>query len=362
MSKKVFIPIVLAALAAVVIGLFAVDAAFAGNGGILNRFKRANGALGQVSEIKSNEFSITKRDGSEMSYHVGEETKFFDRDRNALTFADMVEGGWVLVAAPDKEGEKPEARAVVILPEDFDPENMGVYRGVIAGVSVSENEVTLKTKDEQEITFAVNEETRFAGEAADLASLEEGMQAGIAAEEQDDGSLLALNLRSSYQRARKVGQITAVDQAAGTFTLKGRDGIEVTFAVNEETRFRSKDGKVTGLADLKEGMVGAVFAVDDPAFANPLAKVVAAADKQDLPEFDARFAGKVTAVDDKSFTIQTRDGETVTFQVTGDTKFRSRDGSVKGLADLKVGMLIGVGAKELGNGEYQAQLVVAGKR
>jgi hypothetical protein len=238
---------------------------------------------------------------------------------------------------------------------------MSGYRGVIAGVNVEDNEFTLKTKDDQVLTFTVNDETRFNGEAADLASLEEGMQAGIAAEEQSDGSLLALGVRSSYAQARKVGQVTAVDQAAGTFTMKGRDGIEVTFTVNEETHFRSKDGTLTGLADLKVGMIGAVMAVNDPAYTHPLAKMVAAAEKEDLPKTDARFAGKVTAVDKNSFTIQTRDGKTITFKVTGDTKFRSRDGSVKSLADLKEGMLVGVGAKELGNDQYQAQIVIAGK-
>jgi hypothetical protein len=361
MSKKIYIPILLAVVAAGAIGLLVVNSAFAKEGGILNRFKRANGVLGRVSAIKTNEFTVTRRDGSEMSFLVTDETKFLDRDRNELTSDDIVVGGWVLVAAPGKSGDKLTARVVVILPEDFDPENMAGYRGTIAGVNISANEFTLKTKNEQEVTIAVDENTNYKGEAADLADLETGMGAGVTAEKQSDGSLLAQGVRSSYPLARKIGQVTAIDQAAGTFTLKGRDGIETTFVVNAETRFRSKNGKVNSLADLTEGMVGAVVAVNDPAFSNPLAKMVVAADKQDLPKVNVRFAGKVTAVDSKSFTIQTRNGKTITFQVTSDTRFRSRDGSVKSLADLKEGMIVGVGAKDLGNDEYQAQVVVAGK-
>ena len=371
MSKKVYIPIVIAVLAAVVIGLFAVDAVAAkGNGGLLDRLRQRRGSLGQVTEVKTNEFTIEKRDGSEVSYHVNDETKFTDRDRNELTFADVTEGAWVLVAASEAQGQKPDARIVVILPEDFDPENMAGYRGTIAGVNVDEGEFTLKTRDEQEVTFSVDAETLFNGEAPDLESLEDGMWAGVSAETQDDGSLLAKGVCSSYPMARKVGQVTAVDQAAGTFTVKGRDGIEATFAVTEETRIRigrgnpgqGQNDETYDLADLEEGMIAGVMGVNDPASATPVAKLVIARQREDLPSFDARFAGRVTAVDNNSFTIQTRDGETITFQVTGDTHFRSRGVEVASLDDLTEGMIVMVGAKELGNGDYQAQLVLAGQR
>jgi len=56
-----------------------------------------------------------------------------------------------------------------------------------------------------------------------------------------------------------------------------------------------------------------------------------------------------------------RDGQTITFQVTGDTKFRSKGGQVKSLEDLQEGMIAMVGAEELSNGKYQAQVVAAGK-
>lgn len=362
MNKKVVIPVVLAVLLSLVVGLFAVDAVFAKDGGFIKRFKRANAVLGRVVELNHNAFSITRRDGTHMSYQVNDETKFFDKDRQELSFVDIAESGWVLVVSRSKEGGNSLAKIVVILPDDFDPENMAAYRGIIAGVKVSDNEFTLKTKDEQEVTFTVDAETLFSGQADDLARLEADLWARVIAEQQEDGSLLAKGVRSTYPRARKTGIITAINQVDGRFTIKGRDELEVIFDVDEETRFHSRDGKITGLEDLKEGIVGAVMAVNDPTHTNLLAKVVLVADRKDVFGKHLRFTGKVTRLDDKSFTIQTRNGKTITFQVSGITKFHSQNGIVQNLADLKEGMTIAVGAKKMMNGEFQALNVVILKR
>jgi hypothetical protein len=68
----------------------------------------------------------------------------------------------------------------------------------------------------------------------------------------------------------------------------------------------------------------------------------------------------VTGVDvpGNSFTIQTRRGESLTFQVTAETRFRSRRGVVTSLEELKAGMAVAVGAKDLGNSQYQALRVL----
>ena len=52
---------------------------------------------------------------------------------------------------------------------------------------------------------------------------------------------------------------------------------------------------------------------------------------------------------------RTGTGKQYTFQTTADTRIRSRE--VHSLADLKTGMVVLVGAKDLGNGSYQAQVV-----
>jgi riboflavin synthase alpha subunit len=77
---------------------------------------------------------------------------------------------------------------------------------------------------------------------------------------------------------------------------------------------------------------------------------------------DKRFLGKVTAVNGQSFTIQTRQGKSLTFQVTEETTFRSRRGVVNSLEELKPGMAVAVGAKELANSQYQAFRVLVAPR
>ena len=74
-----------------------------------------------------------------------------------------------------------------------------------------------------------------------------------------------------------------------------------------------------------------------------------------LPQADLWIGGKVVSLDKNAFTIENREGKQYTFQTTADTRIRSRE--VHSLADLKTGMLVLVGAKDLGNGSYQAQVV-----
>lgn len=362
MSKKLYVPILIAVVAAVVVGLWAADAALAKSGGLSGRQRR--GVLGQVTEIKKNEFTIQKRDNTPASFHVSDQTIFRDREGNTLSFADLKEGGWVVVGAPQKpgEGQKPEARRVVILPEDFDPEKMGGAGGVVESVDTAKNQFTVKNRKGEAATVSVNDETLFKGQASDLAALKDGMLATARGETLADGGLMADVVRSSFPIKRAGGEVLSVDEAAATFTLKARrSGEEITFLVNDETKFRSKDGKISGLADLKAGMVIVVIGSQAEGAANPTAHIVAAAEKEDLPKFDKRFMGKVVSVDGKNLVIETRRGEQVTVQVTGDTKFRSRGQVIDSLEDLQAGMAVVVGVKELGNGEYQAQLIIVGK-
>jgi preprotein translocase subunit YajC len=363
MSKKIMVLIVIAALAAISAGFIAVESVLAqDSSGWLQRLRRPHGVLGQVSEVQNNEVTIQKQDGSVVTFLVDDDTKFVDQDRNELSLAELVEDGWIVATFGPRQPEanqKPLARLVVILPADFDPEKMSGYRGVIAGVNVDAGEITIQTRDQQEVTIQVGEDTNFFGQASDLGSLEEEMLAQVMAETLADGSLLAQSVRSSYPAARKVGQIVAIDPAARTFTVKSRDGILTTFSVNDETRYRSKGDQLNRLDDLEVGMVGATAAVYDPAYPNPLVKMIIAVDREDLPRGGERFAGKVVSVDRQSFTIETRRGEQITFQVDENTRFRSLGGQVTELSDLQNGMILVVNAKKMDNGEYLALLVAS---
>lgn len=365
MSKKILIPMIAVLVVTLLAGVWAIGDAQAQGDGPLARLRRARPAFGQVTALGDNQFTIQTKAGETKTFQVDDKTRFRSKDTQDLSFADLQVGRWVAVVAP-RDVEQPVARFVALMPEDFDPEQMQGVRGRVTEIDVAAQAFTLENREGEAVTLKVDENTRFKGEVAELAELQEGMVAGAATSEQENGDLLATLVRAGNpqdrRQNRQAGEVVSVDETAGQFTLRTlRKGEETTFATDENTRFRSKDGKVTSLKDLKPGMV-AIVAIRPAAEGEmPLAALVAAGDKDDLPKFDKRFAGKVISVDDKSFTIQTRDGKQITFQVTGDTLFRSKGGQVKSLQDLQEGMITLVGAKELGNGEYQAQVVAAGK-
>ena len=180
--------------------------------------------------------------------------------------------------------------------------------------------------------------------------------------------LLALSARAGDYVGRPVrkftGEIISVDAGEGSFNIKPRRAEkELTVLVDENTRFKSRDGDLEGLDDLEPEMI-AIVAVKKGEDGELLAVVVAASTKDDLPKFETRVGGKVTEVENNSFTIMRRDGQEVSILVTGDTKFRSRGDKVQSLDDLEPDMIVVVGGKELGNGkhQYQAQLVLVGKK
>lgn len=123
------------------------------------------------------------------------------------------------------------------------------------------------------------------------------------------------------------GEITAV--GAEEFTIETINGDEITLAVDAETRYL---GDLESFSDLEVGLSVGVTALRDAAD-TPLAKAVTAGAQLDA----TRSGGEVTEVVSDSLTIETRDGESLTFEVTADTEFHSRDGSVTSLSDISVG-------------------------
>jgi preprotein translocase subunit YajC len=123
------------------------------------------------------------------------------------------------------------------------------------------------------------------------------------------------------------GEITAISDEE--FTLETEEGEEYTFMVDDQTRYF---GDLESFDDLEVGLSVAVAAMrngEDTA----LAKAVGAGDIVDA----TRAHGEITDIGADSLTIETRDGDSLTFVVDGDTQFVSRDGSVTSLEDLEVG-------------------------
>jgi preprotein translocase subunit YajC len=68
--------------------------------------------------------------------------------------------------------------------------------------------------------------------------------------------------------------------------------------------------------------------------------------------------GKITAINGQTLQIATRDGETVTVKVTGDTQFR-KDREAAKLSDFKVGDMVGIRGDENPDHTWTAQMIGA---
>jgi hypothetical protein len=362
MSKKIYIPIAIALLAALFAGLWVSTAALAQGSDPASRLRGARRIMGQVTATSADQFSIKTVKGEERSFQVDGETRFFDKDKQELSFDDLQVGRWVIVARAQKEADQVIARLVVILAEGFDPSQLSLSAGTLTSVDVAGSEFSLKTRQGEEKSFVVDEETRFRGAVAGLGDLQSGMQARVLAQKQAGDSLLAQVVTAGAKASKFVGEITAVDAAQGTFTLHTRRGDQdVTFRVDENTRFRSKDQVVKELVDLQPGMLALVVARrgETPTEGETLtAALVAAGTKEQLPKRGNRLGGQVTSIGESSFTIEARDGQQHTIVVTEETRFRSKDGQVQSLEDLQEGMIVLVGGEDLGNNQLQARLVV----
>jgi hypothetical protein len=160
------------------------------------------------------------------------------------------------------------------------------------------------------------------------------------------------------ERIRVAGEISGIATASASFSIKKRNGDVLTIQTTERTRFRSRDGSIQGIDDLEIGMFALVIGLEQEN-GNLVALIVAAANKEDIPDNMKRFKGEITGVvpDQGTFALQTPDGASMNFQTSDRTRFLSRDGSVMGIDDLKVGMIAHVGAIERENGLFA--LVVA---
>jgi hypothetical protein len=158
-------------------------------------------------------------------------------------------------------------------------------------------------------------------------------------------------------RFRYRGEITGVAPDDGTFTLKTPAGEEVEITVGDRTRFRSRDDSIQGIDDLEVGMLALVQGMKGSG-GELNALLVAAGNAEDRP--DVRAIGVITAIGSRSFTLETRQGRSLSFEVDDSTNYRSRDGSVTSFEDLEVGMKAIVVGDEIDAGHYKAIVVGAG--
>jgi hypothetical protein len=237
---------------------------------------RLRAALGQVTSIGEGFFTMTARN-TEVTILVIDDTVFKNRDGSDASFDDLGVDRWVLVTARRNADGDFVARRVVLMPEGFDPADLHLVRmaGEVDKINNGQDTFTITKLDGESVTLNVDGHTRWLGALTELKDLEKGMKVGVVAKQQDDGSLLAKIVgarKEDRQGGRAVGQVTAVGN--DELTVEARRGT-LTFVVDDETRFKSRDGSVEGLDDLEAGMkVLVVFVVQDDG--SLLAKLIGA--------------------------------------------------------------------------------------
>ena len=362
MKKKVLIGITLGLLVSL-IGLGLISGiAYAKDAAVVRRPHRAKVVLGQVKEVSDTQIKIRTLKEKDLTFSLNEDTVIKDTEGNDLTVDDLALERWVNIAFAKNDGDLLIAKRILLMKEGFDPSNYERLVGLVTKINQSSESFSLKTRKGEELSVAVNEQTRYFGAAGDFNDVKEGMLAEIIAEKSGTGDYLANILRFRYPVIRLAGSIKQVDSASGEFVLlTRRDNKEVTVMVSEKTRFKSRDDTITGIDDLKPDMVAFVLAKKEKleeGSPNKLeAILVAAGNREQLPQFALKTRGKITAISSDSLTVENPSGESFDIKVSDETQIRSRGDVVTSFSDLKVGMHILVGGEEF-EGVYLAKVII----
>jgi len=247
-------------------------------------------------------------------------------------------------------------------------DNQTRVAGVILNVDFPGKTFAVRTLSGTDVHVHVTGNTEYRsrdGSVQGFDDLAVDMRTIVVGQERGDGTINASVVFAATPEElpniiRLKGEVGEV--GGGYFTLLTEDGRSLTINVIERTRFHSRNGEVTKLSDLKAGMVTLLTAVDTEDNGIVALVVAAGTPDEDIRDRIFRTTGEVTGVvpGQETFTVQSNEGESITF-VTGErTRFRSHDGSVTGTHDLKRGMLTMVGAIKMEDGTNQALIVLAG--
>ena len=216
--------------------------------------------------------------------------------------------------------------------------------------AISGSNVTLKTDDGWTRTIAVTDavELTKGGQPIAVSDLAVGDQVRFSQTRNDDGSYTVEAIAVVVPSVRG----TVIDVSSTGFKVTTRDGSVWTIAINGSTTY--KFGTGTGsLADVTNGTVALVQGTKTGDNALTALTVHVKAD---------RAIGTVTAKTADSITIKKRDGSSLTIHVDADTTYRvaGADSTTDTLADVTVGMGIGVSGRNRADGSIDADAVVAG--
>jgi hypothetical protein len=309
-------------------------------------------AAGEISGVVPGQgtFTLTTRKGEELEFQTNDDTKFRGPNGSVEDIHDLKKGMKALVGAAEQDDGTLLALMVAAgHPEDL-PDHLRAA-GQIQAIDSGNQTFALQTREGETLPFRTGERTKYRGEGiGGFDDLELDMHALVAAIPQENGPPLALLIAAGEPKERPdvmrlQGEITGVVPGQGTFTIVNREGDEYELSTNDRTRFHSRDGSIQDIHDLKKGMLAMVGAVrqDDGQL---LALVVGVGSPEDRPELDVKAGGEVVAKSGNSFTIQTRNGETISFSVSDNTHYKG----IGGFGELEVGMMAAVGANETDDG------------
>lgn len=244
------------------------------------------------------------------------------------------------------------AMAAIPAKEVGDKDARLVYGEVIA---VEEDSFRVMTFQGEELSFFVDEETRF--RKGTFADLKPGVKVAVAARVDEETAIIVAILPPDFEPGgrfaiRVRGTVTAVDSQAGKFRIQTPDGEILTFFVDEKTRY---GGQLGDLSDMQVGWKAGVAAREGEE-GKKVATVVIAGE----PRHGIKARGEITAVDVGlgKFRLKKADGTVLTFFVDDATRFK---GQAHGIGDLQVGWKAGVAAVEGEDGHWLARLVIAGE-
>jgi len=211
--------------------------------------------------------------------------------------------------------------------------------------AIAGDDVTIDPESGDPVTVHVDESTviqlkdhghKTAGTLADLAPGQD------AEAEYDPTTMVASKIQvevedDEAEEGEVEGTLSAVDAAAGTFSIAPEDGgADVALTIDEQTKI-TLDGEPATLADLAVG--SEAEAKFDPAtgLTSRLKVKTEDDDEEDDDEQEsAEIEGWVTAISDTSITIDPRGRPTITLTLDADTEIKI-DGRIKTAADISIG-------------------------
>ena len=217
--------------------------------------------------------------------------------------------------------------------------------------SISGSTVDLVTADgwTRSITLSDDVTVTKGGQQIDASELAVGDQVRLVQTRSDDGVYTVTAIAVVVPHI--AGEVS--DLSSTGFTITTRDGSVWTITTDSDTvyRFGLADGTSADVANGDSVLVQGVTTGDNALTAT---SVTVPGD---------RVGGTVTATTSSSITIETRDGDSVTIHVDGDTTYRIRtdDDSEGSLADIAVGVVIGAAGRERSDGSLDAAVIAEGR-